>query len=514
MKKETDTPTYQRGERPSLVESFEIAGLYDYRKISLASPYAATILIAQNGSGKTTLLGALDAFLKGQFSRLRDVPFRKITCKLRGELLPFVLQRAELDKYINTSENSEIGAAARRFGVDPRDLLRALEKHDWNRLDYRTLREDPVYEPISKHVGYRYEAVHSALSELKPKLFQNCRELGAISSSLHAALSNIEVLYLPTYRRIELSISAETDNDQRESLRRLRSQFRVAGSGLYPADIQFGLGDISERLLELNQRILIESNQGYRQITADILSELIDNPLENIIVDDHAIPSKTDLELFLSRLKEVGRYVGRFPEPMPVPNIEKLYSSNVPAESNKFLRYFLGKLNSVINATRAIELPVEEFVQRCNKYLSATDISTSIEAAPSPAGLDGKVLHLDRRSLKVYAKSISTGRRIKLDALSSGEKQMVSLFAKLFLFPPHEKLILIDEPELSLSLDWQRHILSDIVDAPLCRQVIAITHSPFVFDNELEPFARSVQLSVDEALPSSAGDEGESEIDD
>jgi len=72
---------------------------------------------------------------------------------------------------------------------------------------------------------------------------------------------------------------------------------------------------------------------------------------------------------------------------------------------------------------------------------------------------------------------------------------MISLFARLYLYPK-KKIFLIDEPELSLSLDWQRKILVDVINAPSCMQVIAITHSPFVFDNALEPFAKALQLEV------------------
>ncbi|RYE52160.1 MAG: N-acetylmuramic acid 6-phosphate etherase [Sphingobacteriales bacterium] len=54
----------------------------------------------------------------------------------------------------------------------------------------------------------------------------------------------------------------------------------------------------------------------------------------------------------------------------------------------------------------------------------------------------------------------------------------------------------MDEPELSLSLDWQKKILVDVVNSPSCVQLIAITHSPFVFDNELEPYATSLQLNL------------------
>jgi predicted ATP-dependent endonuclease of OLD family len=72
---------------------------------------------------------------------------------------------------------------------------------------------------------------------------------------------------------------------------------------------------------------------------------------------------------------------------------------------------------------------------------------------------------------------------------------MISLFAKLFLYDG-KKIVLIDEPELSLSIDWQRDILVDVLSAESCDQAIAITHSPFIFDNSLEPYARSLELSV------------------
>jgi predicted ATPase len=130
---------------------------------------------------------------------------------------------------------------------------------------------------------------------------------------------------------------------------------------------------------------------------------------------------------------------------------------------------------------------VRDFVESCNKYLSSLDPSTSLRRDPhAQSGVDDKILRLDRRDLSVSVESLSAGRTIPLDALSSGEKQMISLFAKLFLYPPDQKIVLIDEPELSLSLEWQRQILIDIINTPLCSQIVAITHSPFIFDNALE----------------------------
>ena len=103
-----------------------------------------------------------------------------------------------------------------------------------------------------------------------------------------------------------------------------------------------------------------------------------------------------------------------------------------------------------------------------------------------------------------FLSSISSRREIPLDALSSGEKQMISLFAKMYLYP-NKKIVLIDEPELSLSIEWQQKILIDIFRAETCAQLVAITHSPFIFDNELEPLAAPLEIGIEnpnEALES------------
>ena len=76
-----------------------------------------------------------------------------------------------------------------------------------------------------------------------------------------------------------------------------------------------------------------------------------------------------------------------------------------------------------------------------------------------------------------------------LSKLSSGEKQIISLFAKIYLSDYKSYIILFDEPELSLSMIWQKQLLPDILDSKKCNFLLAVTHSPFIFDNELDQYA-------------------------
>ncbi|WP_439373288.1 AAA family ATPase [Bradyrhizobium sp. DASA03120] len=493
-----------RGARPSIVESFSIEGLYGYRTISIASEYSATILIAKNGSGKTTILAALDAFLRGQFSRLRDTKFLRIRCKLRAIDQEIILSRDDLIGYFR---NEEIELGARRLELEPAILFAFIEEYyaDERKLNY----EDDIGQRIIQKFGTRAEA-QSFCQRLRADLLSNAPTIEAAHTQIRAALSDTEIVYLPTYRRIELSFSPPAHD---RLGRRQKPFFPGVKTSLFPADIQFGLSDILERLSDLNQRIVFDSNLGYREISASIINELIDGSFDQVAAMPEDIPDKDELELFFSRLREGGRRrYGPYIDPSSIPNIDKIYTGqDISDERSKFLRYFLAKLSTVIRATRDIEALVRDFIASCNRYLSSIDPSTSLprDANTPLLAIDEKALRLDRRDLQVSVESLSAGRTIPLDALSSGEKQMISLFAKLFLYP-NNKIVLIDEPELSLSLEWQRQILVDVINIPLCSQIVAITHSPFIFDNSLEPFARSLVSSIDPsegAIPDEAEDD-------
>ncbi|MEZ0606634.1 AAA family ATPase [Paraburkholderia sp. IW21] len=502
------------GAQPSIVEHFSIENLYGYRSIGLSSAYAATVLIAKNGSGKTTLLGALDAFLKGQFGRLSTLKFETITCKLRGLDDPLILRSEDiLASQAALSDPFFIDHAA-RIGLEPILLLDFFD-YDYRLLkNAKSLEDNEVYEKIvSKFRWSRVEA-NKVCESIYSSLRGRNANIDRIRDALDEVVGDMEIVYLPTYRRIELPLSSESDEPYSKK-KSIQSRLGISKRGLLNADIRFGLSDISERLSALNQSILFDSNEGYRTISANIINELISGAIENEDLSLEQRPSKDALELFFSRIRDGRRrmHMGPFRD-VVIPDIDKIYSGeDIPQQSNKFLTYFLSKLNTVIAATRDIELMVEEFITNCNRYLSSEDKTT---VAPTNQGAektcfppdDSKVLKLDRRNLQVSVESIAARKKVPLESLSSGEKQMISLFARLYLFPG-KKVVLIDEPELSLSIYWQRQILMDVVSAPSCAQVVAITHSPFVFDNALEPFAKALSSSFNYQMEEASTNEDE-----
>lgn len=487
--------------RPSLVKHFSIEGLFGYRSISLESKYAATVLIARNGSGKTTLLGALDAFLRGQFTRLATLDFKSISCSIEG--LPEVMQvsKVQIDELMEICSDVNFVARAKAWELEPHTLLELLEV-DFDRMTNADLLDHPVFSTIYTKTNYDIGEAKTRCKRLADPIKDRTPHLNRIRELLSTVLSEFEIVYLPTYRRIELSIPNVESRPGRRK-KSILARLGVSQRGLHTGDINFGLSDISDRLAALYRDIQFQSNQGYGKVSANIINDLVTGAFAQSVPELNARPTKEALQIFFERIKDIDREYRYGPySSVRIPDIDTIYSDTVPADSKKFLDYFLGQLNSVIQKTQGIESTVEQFIANCNKYLSGDDSSTKTRGMVDAMSDDDKILTFNKRNLRVTVSSRRAKVKIPLDALSSGEKQMISLFAQLYLYPK-KKLVLIDEPELSLSIDWQRKILPDILSSSTCQQVIAITHSPFIFDNELEPFAASLRLSF---APTKVGD--------
>ena len=68
---------------------------------------------------------------------------------------------------------------------------------------------------------------------------------------------------------------------------------------------------------------------------------------------------------------------------------------------------------------------------------------------------------------------------VSSELLSAGEKQMLSFIAYNAFY--RDSVIIIDEPELSLHVDWQRQLFPILQKQHATNQFIIATHSPFIY---------------------------------
>ena len=74
---------------------------------------------------------------------------------------------------------------------------------------------------------------------------------------------------------------------------------------------------------------------------------------------------------------------------------------------------------------------------------------------------------------------------LPIHSLSSGEIKLILMFYDLLFKSEDHSIILLDEPESSLHVDWQKKLLSTVIDVCANRdiQIITATHSPDVVED-------------------------------
>lgn len=136
-----------------------------------------------------------------------------------------------------------------------------------------------------------------------------------------------------------------------------------------------------------------------------------------------------------------------------------LYQRNPDVYS--FSDYRLGMLKDLRAAMQKQER-IEKFFDLINQLFAST----------------GKSIDIDDKNRVVFLKD---GRVIEMERLSAGEKQILLLLFTLFLMEDKPTVLLLDEPEISLHIEWQDKLVSLMRDLnPNC-QIIMTTHSPNIF---------------------------------
>jgi predicted ATP-binding protein involved in virulence len=80
------------------------------------------------------------------------------------------------------------------------------------------------------------------------------------------------------------------------------------------------------------------------------------------------------------------------------------------------------------------------------------------------------------------------GERLPLSILSSGEQHQIVLMYDLLFHVKPNTLVMIDEPELSLHMDWQERFIGNLekIIAVSNIDIVLATHSPYIVNGRNE----------------------------
>ncbi|KJZ09259.1 hypothetical protein TW85_22245 [Marinomonas sp. S3726] len=74
-------------------------------------------------------------------------------------------------------------------------------------------------------------------------------------------------------------------------------------------------------------------------------------------------------------------------------------------------------------------------------------------------------------------------KRIKLNQLSSGEKQLLIIFLNVILNSGKSSILIMDEPETSLHVEWQSSFIDNVKELNPKMQIVSTTHNPLILLN-------------------------------
>lgn len=132
--------------------------------------------------------------------------------------------------------------------------------------------------------------------------------------------------------------------------------------------------------------------------------------------------------------------------------------------------------------SKALKVYFDDFNQKYNVYeplIENLDLFTSI----INDRLIFKKIEINKENGLIVKDD--KGSEIELNQLSSGEKQEIVLFYELIFEVNDNSLLLIDEPEISLHIAWQKMFAEDLLKITLKKNqsVIIATHSPYIINN-------------------------------
>ncbi|MEZ8038632.1 AAA family ATPase [Vibrio sp. 1F263] len=446
-----------------IVQKFSISSLFGCQNVSLTFSDKELILIGENGSGKTTVMNMFYHMLKGDFNKLEKYDFNKVILEFTNESkISFSKYDLELFNRHNNRRNSLSQMKRRLGGVfdHSKEYKQVLKEIETNQITVKDVEDGLLVERLD-YASHRF--VDDINKDFALLINHPASMFNEFNQILKDTLSDIEILYFPTYRRVEEDLkNLEIDIDLDEEL-----EFEIKGNSEIP--IQFGMKDVKDRFEEIKAEVARLSSKGLNTLSAEILRQLVRGDFT--AKADVLNISEEDVKVVISRLGET------FDEEDKA-RILNAVKSGVYPESDNMLVYFLSKLVEVYEEQKEIDIYTDKFTSVCNKYLEQTE------------------LVYNKSNIEIYINSKKSKKEIDLNALSSGEQQIVSLFSKIYLNSEKRFIVLFDEPELSLSIFWQMLLLPDIVDSGKCDLLMAVTHSPFIYDNDLKHKTENLSDSI------------------
>ncbi|PSV20701.1 AAA family ATPase [Photobacterium sp. GB-56] len=450
------------------IDYIKIDKLYGHKSFDVKLADNQLILVGENGLGKSTIINIFFYTLTSQWPKLLKYQFEKIEVSVDGRAYSFTMNDVvtACDE-VNENSNMHMLFKLKSIGVSAKTAFENFGPDIFHKL------KNEHFTTPSK--------MRRTLSEiLRTDVSLDCIPQSLIE--LESVL-NFHVLYLPTYRRIERDLKhifPSLEDDLRKYNRHHSSFIK---SREHVELVEFGMQDVQSMISSKMNQLENEFRASLESLTSGYLRVI----LRKEYMQEAQLPVYhfNDEELD-SIFEKIARNDSFFSSEDLI-NLRKtanlLNQGDRLSDIDLLSAHLIKKLLNLHKEQLNKEDKVRTFAKLSNNYLRGKKFEFDNKEFTLPLMPDFEN--------EDFVLSDSTDE-IDLSLLSSGEKQIVSLFAHMYLSDFEDFLVIIDEPELSLSVPWQKTLLEDIVSTDNCNGLVAVTHSPFVYNNSLKSKAKSL----------------------
>ncbi len=414
------------------IEVKKLFNLHDH-VINLKLDDHITILYGPNGVGKTVILSMVNALFLGRFGYFINIPFHEFNLVLTDE------------RVISIKNNSKI-------------LHLSLKDGTGKKLFYEEITNIDVFmlsERIAEHLPWLTQIGEGRWFDDRQGDDIDAAELVRRYSS-HAPVRQKELKLhkLEFFRELQEKVNIHLIETQRllRVLPERNARYRRSPETMLVSTVTEYANDLFKRIKEA----MAEYGQTSQKLDQSFPQRLLMHS-DQISAEDLK-KRMEELDAKRINLAEIGILDEAASNNSF--NIERL--DNLDGTQKNVMTLYVKDTHDKLQVLDNLASRIRIFIENLNKKFQ------------------NKIIKIDRQ--KGFITQGNDGQPLPLESLSSGEQHELVLHYDLLFRVRPNTLVLIDEPELSLHLSWQKRFLQDLVETVKVANFDALiaTHSPFI----------------------------------